>query len=484
MTARAAPGPDEAERGVEIREGEYGDRVMAVEPGGIGYIPEAERHGSPYKLFWTWFSPNLGFPIIFIGYLAVAIFGSGFWPAVVAVVLGSALGSAAIAVMSPWGPKFGVPQMVQSRGAFGYAGNVVPAALNAITAGFGWFAVNSVAASFALSSLTGLAFPVSLVIVVAVQGIVAFIGHNFVHRFEASVFPFLAIIFGAITLLLLAQSNPSVGFNPKAPLAFGGPLGTFIIALFVAASYVGSWSPYAMDYSRYLPRETSPRAVFWAAMLGAFIPCAVLEIGGAALATVQCATCTPADSPTDHLVKVLPPALGTLALLAIAVGSISANVLNIYTSALSFLTAGIRFGGTNMQRAVVAALICVIGFLLSLFCAANAPQAYENFLLLIGYWITPWLGVVLADYFWVRHGHYRLSEFFDRNRNPSSGLIAMLVGIVVSVPFWNQALWHGPVVDLAPQLGDLSFLVGFVVAAGVYLALSRRGAQALEGAQA
>ena len=50
----------------------------------------------------------------------------------------------------------------------------------------------------------------------------------------------------------------------------------------------------------------------------------------------------------------------------------------------------------------------------------------------------------------------------------------MLAGIVVSIPFWNQSLWHGPVVDALPQLGDLSFIVGFVVAAGVYFALARK----------
>ena len=54
----------------------------------------------------------------------------------------------------------------------------------------------------------------------------------------------------------------------------------------------------------------------------------------------------------------------------------------------------------------------------------------------------------------------------------------MAAGILVSVPFWNQALWHGPVVDALPQLGDLSFIVGFVVATVVYYALNR-GARSL-----
>jgi nucleobase:cation symporter-1, NCS1 family len=101
------------------------------------------------------------------------------------------------------------------------------------------------------------------------------------------------------------------------------------------------------------------------------------------------------------------------------------------------------------------------------FGEVDAGHSYENFLLLIGYWITPFLGVVLTDY-WLRRGQYDEREFFARGRNRLIGLLSMLAGIVVSVPFWNQTLWHGPVVDVLPQAGDLSFVVGFVVAALVY----------------
>src|SRR5262249_12298381 len=43
-----------AEADVPVREGDYGDRVMAVEPGGIEFIALDERHGTPRRLFWTW----------------------------------------------------------------------------------------------------------------------------------------------------------------------------------------------------------------------------------------------------------------------------------------------------------------------------------------------------------------------------------------------------------------------------------------------
>src|SRR5579859_7209920 len=79
--------------GVLVREGNYGTQVMTIEPGGAEFIPLNERHGRPVQLFWTWTSPNMEFATIFVGVLAVAGFGMGFWSAALALVLGSAIGA-------------------------------------------------------------------------------------------------------------------------------------------------------------------------------------------------------------------------------------------------------------------------------------------------------------------------------------------------------------------------------------------------------
>jgi nucleobase:cation symporter-1, NCS1 family len=94
---------------------EYGSRIAAVEPGGNERVPDAERHGRPRQLFWTWASPNLEFATIFLGVLAVSAFGLTFWQAVAAVVLGNGLASVAHGVLSARGPEGGVPQMVLGR---------------------------------------------------------------------------------------------------------------------------------------------------------------------------------------------------------------------------------------------------------------------------------------------------------------------------------------------------------------------------------
>lgn len=72
---------------------EYGDKVIAVETAGAEPIPDAERHGSPLQLLWTWASPNIEFATVYIGVISVLFFGLSFWQATAAIVLGTGLGA-------------------------------------------------------------------------------------------------------------------------------------------------------------------------------------------------------------------------------------------------------------------------------------------------------------------------------------------------------------------------------------------------------
>lgn len=473
----------DVETQVPVREGDYGSKVTAVEPGGIEYISERERHGSALQLFWTWMSPNLEFATVFVGILPIAIFGGGFWPTVIGVVLGSALGSITHGFLSAMGPRFGVPQLVWSRGAFGFIGNLLPGVLNAFTAGAGWFLVNSVSGTFALVALSGLLnshfstpvldFRVAFFIVVVVQVAVATVGHNMIHQFEKVVFPYLAIVFGIATVIILAKTNPGLGFNAKAPVHFGGASGAFVIAVVASFGYAIGWNPFASDYSRYLPKNSSPWRVGLAAGLGVFISCAVLEIAGAGAATIAAL----GPNPTKLFIDPLPEVLQVLVLLGIAVGAVAANVLNIYSGAMSFLTLGIRLP-LRLRRAAIALAVGIVGLILGFVLEANvAPGSkYESFLLLISYWITPWLAITILDYF-LRRGEYVESEFYDTRHNNWQAPLAFVVGIAASVPFWNQEIYLGAIAKAHPEWGDLSFLVGAAVSAIVYLVLRQLGRQ-------
>jgi len=454
-----APAPG-ATAALVVREGSYGEKVATVEPGGAEFIPLNERHGRPLQLFWTWTSPNLEFATIFVGVIAIEFFGLNFWQSVLAIVVGTAAGSVTQGLLSARGPAHGVPQMVLSRLGFGYWGNVLPAGLNALTAGIGWFAVNSVSGTFALNTLLHWPKPLCLLIIVVAQVVVAFFGHNLVHTFERYAFPVLGIIFLITTVVILAKAHPGLHVSP-------GPSGTsggFLLAAGAAFGYAVGWNPYAADYTRYFRPDTSKAAIAWWSGFGVFLSCVLLEVAGAASATL---TGSPNATPTGAFTSHLPTALADATLLAIALGAVAANVLNIYSGALSFTALGIRLP-LRLRRAIVALTFGVIGFIVALTGLHDAATKYENFLLIIAYWIAPWLAVVFCDQ-WIRRGRVE-DLLFDRGHTDWAGPVAMLVGMGVSILlFSNQSEYVGVVPKHFPAVGDLTFEVGFVLTALIYL---------------
>ncbi|MCU1479070.1 MAG: cytosine permease [Subtercola sp.] len=436
-----------------------------IEPGGIEAIPDARRHGSPWQLFSTWTSPNLEFATVFVGVIAVVVFGLGFWQAIAAIVLGSALGGLTQGILSTWGPRDGLAQMVLGRSAFGYRGNIVPSALNTVMAGLGWFAVNSVSGAFALSTLTGMPTVLALLIVVVIEVAVAFIGHDLVQVFERYASFILGAIFIIATITIFLHADLSVGAGPEG-FSFGG----FTLAAGAAFGYAAGWNPYASDYSRYLPRSTKASTIALAAGLGNLVSCVVLMAAGAAAATIAGFDMT---NPTTSFTSSMPPAIRDLTLVAITIGAVAANALNIYSGAMSFLAAGVKIPFA-LRRAIVALGFGIIGFFVAWSALADAGEKYENFLLVIAYWISPWLGVVLVDRF-LRRGTQVGVLVTDKARyKNAAGVISFVVALVVSVwLFSNQTFFVGVVPAAAPGVGDLTAIVGFVLAAGLYVVLFR-----------
>ena len=441
----------------DVREGQYGDAVATVEPGGAEFIPLSERHGQTRTLFGTWTSPNLEFATIFVGVIAVSFFGQSFWAAVLAIVVGTGLGSIAQGFLASRGPVFGVPQMVQSRISFGFIGNILPAGLNSVTAGIGWFAVNSVSGALALNALLGINDWVCLVFVGIAQTTLAFYGHNLIQVFERWMLPLLGVAFLIASIVILSKSHPGAVHTTQG-------LGGFLLSVGATFGYACGWNPFASDFTRYFKPETGRSAGWWSGW-GVFVSCVALEIVGAASATIPGSNSNPTALFTSHM----STAVADITLIAIAFGAICANALNVYSGVMSFLSTGIRMP-LKWRRAVVALGFGSIGFVVAGTGLHNAGTDYENFLLVIAYWIGPWLGVFFTD--WLLRRGRRVDGFlFDRKHNPWAGAAAMLIGMAVSIPlFSNQTEFVGIIAKHNPSIGDLTFEVGFVVSAILYWA--------------
>ena len=212
-------------------------------------------------------------------------------------------------------------------------------------------------------------------------------------------------------------------------------------------------------------------AVAWWAGFGLFLSCAVLEIVGAAAATAVTDSGVFFGNPTSAFTGLLPSVLGDFTLLAITIGAVAANALNIYSGALSFTALGIRLP-LHIRRAIVALGFGTIGFFLAWSGLHNAGSKYEDFLLIIAYWIAPWLAVVFCDQFLRRHQNPDEIErlLFNRKYANWAGPVAMAVGMGISIwLFSNQTEYVGLVPTHVGSAGDLTFEVGFVLSAVIRL---------------
>src|SRR5579862_8969342 len=123
-----------------------------LETRSIDYVPLAERHGKVWHLWPVWFSGDAHLATLAVGVLGITLGGNVLWTGC-AVVLGCLLGTFFMAFHSTQGPQLGLPQMIQSRPQFGYAGALLVWGV-AMVAYIGYNAFNQVLAAQALHQLT------------------------------------------------------------------------------------------------------------------------------------------------------------------------------------------------------------------------------------------------------------------------------------------------------------------------------------------
>ncbi len=456
MTAEVLTG-----QGMPSREGD-----LSIESHGMDPIPESARYGSVSRVFTVWFTPNLVPAAFFIGTLVTAGFLKlGFVTGLLAIIVGNVLGSYFVALLSTMGPKLGLAQMPAARLPFGKS-IVVPGLLNWLST-IGWDGINSVFGAIAITILVpALPFWAALLIIIAVQALLGIIGYEAIHTFEKWMAIVLAVMFGVLTISILGQADTSLADGNQG----ADMIGAFIGYVAIVASFVLAWSLYASDYSRYLPADANTRKVFWYTFGGMAIASGWLEILGLLVAGAA----TGGES-SDTIYKILGGSgnvVAALAMVAIAIGTIAVNAMNDYTGSLSLQAAGLR-----IPRVYSAAAVAALGFLFTLFLQYNGDFAgnFINFILFISYWITPFVGVVLADW-WLRGRQADATSIVDFARLPSGtvALVALVVGFVVGIPFQNSTLGYnvgGPfnyVTATYLHGADLAYYVGGLVAFAIY----------------
>jgi nucleobase:cation symporter-1, NCS1 family len=426
---------------------------LSVETHGIAPIAEDQRYGSPWRLFTVWFAPQVNMTGVFTGTLAIVL-GLGFWLGLLAMVIGTVLGSLVVAYLSTWGPRTGTGQLPNSRMAFG-GGVVVPGALQWLSS-IAWDALVGLFGGEALAVLLGIPFWIAVLIVLGVQGVVGFFGYEVIHRMQAVLTVVLFTTFLVFAVKLVA------GHQIVTPATVSGAdlAGAFVLEVTIAFSLAVSWASYAADFSRYLPADSSRARVFGFTFAG--IVLAYIFVQGIGIAA--------ADVVGEHTAEGVRSVMGgglmgALALLIIALASIGSGVMNDYSGSLALQTIGVR-----VRRPMSAVIVTVLAFFLILWLhAADTATRFQDVLLLVSYWIPAFVAVVVIDWLMRIRGR--------RNINPATeptgrldaaiALIVFVVAYAAAIPFMNTSLIEGPIAR-AWHGADVAYFVNLLVAAVLY----------------
>ena len=431
-----------------------GSGDMAIETHGIAPVPEDNRYGTPWRLFTVWFAPQMNITGVFTGSLAI-VFGLGFWLGLLAMIIGTVLGSLPVAYLSTWGPRTGTGQLPASRMAFG-ATVVLPAIVQWLSS-IAWDGLVGLFGGEALSVLLHVPFWVGVLIVLALQGIVGIFGYELIHRVEAVMTVVLIVTFTVLTIKLLSGNHQIV----TPPTVHHGDLvGAFVLEVTVALSLAISWASYASDYSRYLPSSTPRKPVFWYSLGGIVTSYIIIQAIGIAGAKVLGA------ETAEGVRSVMGGGfLGGLALVVIGLASVGSNAMNDYSGSLALQTVGVR-----VRRPVSAVVVTVIAFFLILWMhGGDTASRFQNVLLFVGYWIPAFVAVVVIDWYYRARGRTTINP--ARESTPRTDAIVAIVAFVVAfgaaVPFMNTSIVVGPVAK-AWHGADVAYFVNFLVAAIIY----------------
>lgn len=351
-------------------------------------VPLTSRAFGARDLLVLWFSLGMGLMVLQAGALLAP--GLGFASALLAIVLGVAVGAVLLGAVGVMGSDTGLASMAALKLSLGQQGAALPALLNLLQL-VGWGAFEIMVMRDAASLLAGKAFgedsqwadPTlwtllfgALATLLAVAGPLAFV-RRVLRKWG------IWLLLGAcawLTWNLCRRVDPDVLLATR-----GDGSMSFALGFDLAIAMPLSWLPLIADYSRYGKRASG---VFVGSALGFFIGCVWLMGLGVAY-TLAFAGAGEANS---LLLALAGAGLG-IPLLLILLDESEKAFADIHSAAVT--------SGTLLSLRVEH-LAVVIGALCTLIAWLAPLSEYEGFLLLIGSVFAPLFGVVLVDHFILR----------------------------------------------------------------------------------
>ncbi|RDB27544.1 Purine-cytosine permease fcyB [Hypsizygus marmoreus] len=445
--------------------------TWGVESRGIQPIPEAHRTDTQYsKIFFIWFSANCNILSFSAGTLGPVVFGLGLRDSCLCILFFNLFCVIPPAYLATWGPKLGMRQMIISRYSFGYYGVIIPCIFNLIGM-IGFSILNCILGGQALASVSNdnLSWTVGIVIIAVVSLLVSFCGYKILNWYERVAW--IPVVISFVVALgvggkHLSSPPPETPATPVAILTFASTLAGFII----------TWSSLSSDFTSYFRSDVSSWRIFLYSYFGFLLPIVTLQMLGAAVAVA--APSVPAwdagytgGNVGGLLEAMLQPTKGfgkflTVLLSLSVAGNIAATFYSISLNIQIFIPPLVV-----VPRYVFSIVATAIVVPVSIVGATRFYDALVNFLGLIGYWASAFIGIILMEHLVFRRNDPKAYDVAQWNvpRRLPSGIAALGAGICsfgLVVPCMEQVWFIGPI---GKSTGDIGFEVAFVVSVILYV---------------
>jgi NCS1 family nucleobase:cation symporter-1 len=436
---------------LDSHDGSSQDQPFHIETHGIDYIPESERWATPRNIGALWTGSAINVEYFVYGALLMG-FGFSFKTALSLILIGN-LSFFLLGLASLQGPEAGTTAFTISRAPFGVRGSRLVSFFNWITQlGFeteGLILI--VGAAIVLCQMAGVSVssPVKVVFIIAaaaIQAVMPYLGHaTMVKVLRALIIPFGAI-FVLLAIYDLKHGSASFKGSPYA----NWELYTAGLAFVFALSGLG-WTECGNDYTRYVPRDASKKAIVGWIFLGTAIPEIVMMILGALTFTfisssAQIAAWNGAN-PFEalHGQHFIPSWVVAVFLIFAIVQLFGINSLDLYSSGVSLQAMGLRL---KRYQAVVLDSFIACGLTIWAEFQSTFSLYMKEFVGVIIVWIAPWFGILITDWL-LRKYRYSAAHLQRTDRDGIyfgsaggvhwNGIIAFAVGLVSATVAFSKA---------------------------------------------
>jgi purine-cytosine permease-like protein len=371
---------------------------MNLELNGTNVISESERRGKASSLFWPWCGANVSLLALSYGSFFLG-FGISFWQATAAAILGSVLSFLLVGVSSLAGKKSNAPTMVISRATFGVKGNIIPGVLSYLIF-VGWETVLVSLATLATGTVfirlggieQNVAMVIGFVIAVALTVSAGVLGFEAIMKLQK----YITTITVVATFIYIALTISKVDWNVISTIKNGNSQ-AFIGALIFGATGIGlGWVNSAADYSRYLPRAVSNRAVvFWTVFGASIVPIILVTYGAALSGSSEDLAGAIATDPIGALTTILPTWYLIIFALVAILGLVGGAILDLYSSGMTLISIGLP-----VRRHIAASIdsvLMLIGTIYFVWVADDFFFPFQGLLITLGVPVATWSAIFVTD---------------------------------------------------------------------------------------